>query len=69
MITSAMGVQSFRWPAGVYLATNDYNHIVMAMETSITKEGVSYLEVTGTPTENEELKQNYAHLCKLRDEL
>ena len=41
----------------------------MAMETSITKEGVSYKEVQGTPEEQKEMEESYAHLCKLRDEV
>lgn len=45
------------------------NHIMMAMETSITKDGVSYREVEGTPQEQKEMEESYAHLCKLRDEV
>lgn len=33
-----------------------FNHIMMAMETSITKNGISYKQVEGTPIEEEELK-------------
>ena len=42
---------------------------MMAMETSITKDGVTYKEVAGTPAEQEELEKSYEHLCKLRDEV
>lgn len=42
---------------------------MMAMETSITKDGVTYKEVSGTPEENKELEKSYEHLCKLRDEV
>ena len=42
---------------------------MMAMETSITKDGVTYKEVAGSPSEQEELEKSYEHLCKLRDEV
>ena len=42
---------------------------MMELETSITKIGVSYKEVQGTPTEQQELENSYKHLCKLRDEV
>lgn len=41
---------------------------MMAMETEITKDGVHYKELNGTPEEEAKLKESYAHLCKLRDE-
>ena len=69
MIAAAMGGQPFRWPAGTYVSDGKFNHIMMAMETSITKDGVSYKEVQGTPTEQQELENSYKHLCKLRDEV
>lgn len=69
MIRAAMGGAPFRWPAGVYVSTEGFNHIMMAMETVITKEGVSYRTVQGTPEEMTALKESYAHLCKLRDEV
>ena len=59
--------QPFRWPAGTYVSNSKFDHIMMAMETSITKDGVTYKEVAGTPAEQEELEKSYEHLCKLRD--
>ena len=69
MIRAAMGGESFRWPAGTYDHTGKFDHIMMAMETSITKNGVTYKEVAGTPAEQAELEKSYEHLCKLRDEV
>ena len=69
MIAAAMGGAPFRWPAGVYVHSGKFNHIMMAMETSITKDGISYKEVKGTPAEEKELENSYEHLCKLRDEV
>lgn len=69
MIAAAMGGASFRWPVGVYVAAGKYNHIVMAMETTIDKNGVRYSVPQGTSEEEEELRKSYEHLCKLRDEV
>lgn len=69
MIAAAMGGAPFRWPAGVYVNTPEFNHIMMAMETSITAKGVEYIPVKGTPEEHQTLVESYKHLCKLRDEV
>ncbi len=69
MIAAAMGGPSFRWPAGVYVNDAKFQHIMMAMETTIDKNGVSFRPVDGTPKENAELEKSYEHLCKLRDEV
>ena len=69
MIAAAMGGPAFRWPAGVYVSTPEFDHIMMAMETSITRDGVSYKVVEGLPEEHAALKKSYEHLCALRDEV
>lgn len=69
MIAAAMGGPAFRWPAGVYVNDHKFHNIMMAMETTITKDGVTFRPVEGTPTENAELEQSYKHLCALRDEV
>ena len=69
MIAAAMGGKPFRWPAGTYVSNGKFDHIMMAMETSITKDGVTYKEVAGSPSEQEELEKSYEHLCALRDEV
>ena len=69
MIAAAMGGKPFRWPAGCYVNNGRYNHIMMAMETTITRDGVSYRQVEGTPAEQKELDESYRHLCALRDEV
>lgn len=69
MIAAAMGGKPFRWPAGCYVSNEKFNHIMMAMETSISKDGVNYKMVEGTPAEAKELEESYKHLCTLRDEV
>ncbi|MDE6200225.1 MAG: malate dehydrogenase [Muribaculaceae bacterium] len=69
MIAAAMGGKPFRWPVGTYVNNGHFNHIMMAMETTLDRNGVHYKEVEGTPEEKAELDKSYHHLCKLRDEV
>jgi len=69
MIAAAMGGKPFAYPAGVYVHTDEFQHIVMAMETSIGRQGVVYKAVEGTPEEHAALAESYRHLCTLRDEV
>lgn len=69
MIAAAMGGKPFTWPVGTYVENGTYNHIMMAMETTIDKNGVEVHPVAGTPEEKKELDQSYHHLCTLRDEV
>ena len=69
MIAAAMGGRPFGYPAGVFVHNDLFKHILMAMETVITKEGVSYKNVQGTAGERQKLTESYEHLCKLRDEV
>ena len=69
MIAAAMGGKPFTWPVGTYVNNGEYNHIMMAMETTVDKNGVTVKPVKGTPLEHKELDQSYHHLCTLRDEV
>lgn len=69
MIGAAMGGARFEWPVGVYVSDDDFDHIMMAMETSLDKSGVHYKKPKGKKEEHEALNQSYKHLCALRDEL
>ena len=51
------------------MKTDKYDHIMMAMKTTMTAEGAKYEVPQGTPEENAKLDQSYEHLCKMRDEL
>ena len=65
----ALRGKPFRWPAGAYVSNGKFDHIMMAWETSITKDGVTLKEVHGTPEEEAALEKSYKHLCALRDEV
>ena len=69
MIRAAMGGEPFRFPVGTYVKTDKYDHIMMAMKTTMTAEGAKFEVPQGTPEENAKLDQSYEHLCKMRDEL
>ena len=69
MIRAAMGGEPFRFPVGTYVKTDKYDHIMMAMQTTMTAEGAKFEVPQGTPEENAKLDQSYEHLCKMRDEL
>lgn len=69
MIAAAMGGKPFCWPAGTYVHSHGFDHIMMAMETEITIDGVHYKELKGTSEEEAKLQESYQHLCKLRDEV
>jgi malate dehydrogenase len=69
MIRSVMGGEKFRWPAGTYVCNEKFNHIMMAMDTTLDENGCTYKMPTGTPEEMAKLDASYEHLCKMRDEL
>lgn len=69
MIAAAMGGAPFRWPVGTYVNDDCFSHIMMAMETVVTKDGVKFSEPKGTPEEQKALEESYKHLCALRDEV
>jgi malate dehydrogenase len=64
-----MGGEAFPWPSGCYVNIPGFEHIMMAMETTLDKNGVSFSKVKGTDAEITELKESYDHLVKLRDEV
>jgi len=69
MMRAAMGGDPFSWPAGCYVNSQGFNNVMMAMETNITIDGVSYSEIKGTPEEMDELKKSYQHLVDLRQQV
>ena len=69
MIRSVMGGEKFRFPVGTYVNNEKYNHIMMAMKTTLDENGASDEVPQGTPEENAKLDASYEHLCKMRDEL
>ena len=69
IIKSAAGGEHFPWPCGGYIHNEQFQHILMALETTISTEGIHVQVPTGTASELAELQESYTHLCKLRDEV
>ena len=69
MIRSVMGGETFRFPAGTFVNNEKYNHIMMAMDTTLDATGCHYTMPEGTAEELAALDASYAHLCKMRDEI
>lgn len=69
MIAASMGGKPFTWPVGTYVNNDKFHNIMMAMETTVTKDGVEVKPVKGTPAEEADLEKSYKHLCELRDEV
>lgn len=67
MMRAAMGGEPFLWPSGCYVNSQGFEHILMAMETTIDKNGVSYSEIKGTDSEIAALKESYRHLVAMRE--
>ena len=69
MIRAVMGGEPFKYPVGTYVSNDKYNHIMMAMATTLDTTGAHYVVPQGTAEENAKLDASYEHLCKMRDEL
>ncbi len=69
MIAAAMGGPMFRWPVGTYINNQRFSHIMMAVETTVDKNGTTVKLFNGTPEEEKALEKSYEHLCQLRDEV
>jgi malate dehydrogenase len=71
MVKAVMDGAGYPWPCGVFV--NDpkqgYERIMMAMETTVGREGVTWVHPKGTDAEIASLKDSYQHLAKLRDEV
>ena len=71
MIEGAMGGEPFTLPAGCYVNCDKcgYKNVMMAMPTTIDKNGVSFTAPTGTADEMAGLTKSYDHLQAMRDEI
>jgi malate dehydrogenase len=71
MVKAVMDGKGYDWPVGCYVNAPEqgFNQIMMAMETTLTPEGVSWKVPQGTEQEMNDLRTSYGHLVKLRDEV
>ena len=61
----------YDWPCGAYVdsAEHGFQKIMMAMETTLGPDGVSWSMPSGTDDELAALRASYEHVAKLRDEV
>jgi len=71
MIEGAMGGDPFTLPAGCYVNCDKcgYKNVMMAMPTTIDKDGVHFTAPSGTAEEMAGLQASYEHLQAMRDEI
>jgi malate dehydrogenase len=69
IVRSAMTGEAYPWPVGVYVNRDEFSQIMMAMETNVSRDGITFEIPKGTPEELQALRESYGHLCKLRDEV
>ena len=69
MIAAAMGGNKFTLPSGCYVKSAGYNHILMAMDSTIDATGVHFTIENLTEQEKAELDASYKHLEAMRDQV
>lgn len=71
MIKAVMDGAGYEWPSGVYVndPKNGFTQIMMAMDTTLNKEGVTSKMPSGSSEDLQALRESYQHLVKLRDEV
>lgn len=69
IVRSVITGETYPWPVGVYVNSDGFSQIMMAMETTVGPDGISYKIPAGTDQEIADLKASYGHLAKLRDEV
>jgi malate dehydrogenase len=71
MVKAAIDGKGYDWPSGAYIDSPEhgFEKIMMAMETTLSEDGVAWRMPTGTDAELAELRASYEHLVKLRDEV
>jgi malate dehydrogenase len=71
MVKAVIDGKGYPWPSGCYVHAPEhgFEHIMMAMETRLTGEGLAWDMPKGTEQEMNDLRTSYGHLVKLRDEV
>lgn len=71
MVKAVIEGQGYDWPCGTYVDSEEigFRQVMMAMETSLGSDGITWSMPTGTDEELAALKASYEHLVNLRDEV
>jgi malate dehydrogenase len=59
----------YPWPCGVYFGEGEFAHVMMAADVTFTQDGLRPVPPQGDDEDMAALRDSYAHLCKLRDEI
>jgi malate dehydrogenase len=59
----------YPWPCGVYFRDGEFARVMMAADVRFGSDGISAIPPQGNPEDMGTLRDSYAHLCKLRDEI
>ena len=69
MVKAVIDTAGYPWPSGTYVDGEGFEKIMMAMETTLGPDGVTWRMPDGTGEELAALRASYQHLAKLRDEV
>jgi len=71
MVKAAIEGGGYPWPSGTFVNSKEmgFENIMMAMETTIGRDGVTFEMPKGTDDEIAALRASYQHLSKLRNEV
>lgn len=71
MVRAVMDGKGYPWPCGAFVDApeHSFEKIMMAMETRLTQQGISWEMPSGTDEEIAALHESYTHLVRLRDEV
>ena len=71
MVKAVIEGEGFDWPCGAYIDSpvDGFEKIIMAMETTLDRNGLSWEMPDGTKEEMDALRESYQHLVRLRDEV
>ena len=61
--------EPYDWPCGAYVNSGEFRNIMMAMPASLSAEGVTCRLPEGTEEDMRALRDSYAHLVGLRDDI
>ena len=67
MLRAVLGVPGYEWPCGVYVNSDPFRNIMMAMPAKISEEGVSPLSPEGDEEDMKALEASFGHVVALRD--
>ena len=69
MLRGRINGGGYPWPCGVYFPDGEFAQVMMAADVEFTADGIRGVPPQGDEQDMAALRDSYAHLCKLRDEI